>query len=231
MPPRIAVRWLLIAGALASFTDSACRAQDDPKPKPKADRAFDDLLASAKKAPGKADWTALRHAFAATDRYQPYNVDWRKELGAVRDLAQKGEDQAAVTALETLMDREGWMRLDAHGLAAVLYDRTGQADKKALHQAFAEGIASTLFVPGRGTTIEKPIEVLFIDEEYLFLDSLKLARKRQSLRMAEGHWIDVMEAEPRQGAGEPQTFFFNIDLPHGALDQMVQKMLKKKADK
>jgi hypothetical protein len=41
--------------------------------------------------------------------------------------------------------------------------------------------SSTLFVPGTGLSFEKPIEVLFIDEEYTFLGSLGLMAERRGL--------------------------------------------------
>lgn len=220
MRPRIAAGPALLASLLVALATAAtARAQDAPPPE-KADARFDSMLAEAKKDPEKADWRALRVAFSGTSRYQPYNVRWRDELNAVRKQIQEEKYKEAEAALDKLMDREGFMRLDGHGVATVLYSRSGQKDKLELHSRFAQGIASTLFVPESGLTIEKPVVVLYIDEEYLFLDALKFKRKRQALREEGGHWFDVMETEPRDGEGG-QTFFFNIDMPHKALEKML----------
>lgn len=41
-------------------------------------------------------------------------------------------------------------------------------------------------------SIEKPIEVLFIDEEYFLLGSLRLSPRMQGLREQDGQFFDVL---------------------------------------
>ncbi|MDB5350333.1 MAG: hypothetical protein JWN86_1580 [Planctomycetota bacterium] len=229
MKPRIVPSWVPRVVILLSLMSSAGLAQDASSSE-KAEKTFATMLATAKQDPEKADWKALRHGFTETKAYKPYNGEWRKELAAVRGQVQRGETKEAEAALDKLMIREGFMRLDAHGLATVLYAKTGQKEKLDLHSKFARGIASTLYVPGTGQSIEKPIEVLFVDEEYLFLDSLKLKRAKQGLHNHEGHWIDVLETEPKNG-GEGEKFYFNVDLPRKHLEKMFESLKTKKLDK
>lgn len=225
MRPRTVPGWVSLVLILTCLAPGVAPARDAP-PSDEADKKFASMLAAAKAAPEKADFKALRHAFAETSSFKPYS-DWRKEIAAVREQVRRGETKEAEAALEKLMDREGFMRIDGHGLATVLYKRTGQKEKLDLHTGFAKGIAATIFVPGTGLGVEKPIEVLFVDEEYHFLESLKYKRKRQALEMHEDHWIDVLETEPREGE-ESQKFYFNIDLPHKSLEKMLGRFKAKK---
>jgi hypothetical protein len=200
-------------------TAPAGKAADPPRKSP--EERFEMLLASAAKDPKKADWKALRHAFAETSHYQPYHAQWRDELGKVGKDIAGGNMQAAEATLTKLLERERFMRLDAQAMAVALYEKTGQKDKALRHRAFLEGLASTVFIPGHGMSFEKPIEVLFIEEEYLLLRGLKVKIKKQALNEHGGHHFDVFTVEAEGDLPERQ-FYFNIDMPYQAL----QKSLK-----
>lgn len=181
------------------------------------------MLAAARKAPGKTNWKALRRAFARTSYYHPYSVDWRKDLAqAVRSL-QAGKLEDAETALVKLLERDHFMRLEEHAVAAQLYQKMGQPAKEQLHRAFVEGFAGTIFVPGHGLSAEKPIEVLFLDEEYLFLGSLGLRPKKQQLMEIDGHRFDVLTTVAK-GENPERDYYFNIDLPQGELRRELTQL-------
>jgi hypothetical protein len=209
---------VLILGPLATATTLTAQ---DPTADEKAKQRFESLLTAAKKQPEKADWKALRHAFAETTDYQPYNPAWRSALTKVMGQLDSGDAKEAEAALIKLLDREGYMRLDAHSLAVLLYKKTGEKEKEEMHRQFIEGISSTLFVPGAGQSFEKPIEVLFIEEEYLLLGALKVKAKRQGLQEHDGHRFDVYNTEPKEGEA-PRTFYFNVDLLQNALARMLR---------
>jgi hypothetical protein len=119
------------------------------------------------------------------------------------------------------------MRLDALKLAMKFYEKTGQHDKVRSFGAFVEGISSTILVPGTGLVIEKPIEVLFVDEEYMVLGERKLRYKKQTLVERDGHQFDVVTTTGADGnAGD--TLYFNIDLPYKSLGKSVDKLLDDK---
>jgi len=145
--------------ALAQPPASNVAAQKSP------DQKFDELLTQAQKDPTKTDWKALRKAFAATNHYRPYNTEWPKELATVRKELDRGEAKSAEVMLVKLLEREGFMRLDGHMVAIAMYEKLGDSAKARMHRAFLEGISSAVFVPGAGRSFEKPIEVLFVDEE------------------------------------------------------------------
>jgi hypothetical protein len=197
------------------------------------EQKFEKLLAQAQKAPAKTNWKALRTAFAATRCYQPYNGEWRQELVKVSEEIERGDLKAAEAMLVKLMERERFMRIDGHAVAMALYEKMGDSDKARRHRAFLEGLSSAVFIPGAGKSIEKPIEVLFLEEEYILVGSLGLRVKRQGLSLHNGHRFDVLTIEAK-GDQPELDFYFNIDLPWGALDKNLGKVLdsvKKPASK
>jgi hypothetical protein len=187
------------------------------------DQRFEELLVQAQKDPAKTDWKALRIAFAATSHYNPYG-GWPEDLAKVKEKFEKDELKPAETMLVKLMERERFMRLDGHAVAIALYEKMGDSEKARKHRAFLEGLSSALFVPGTGRSFEKPIEVLFIDEEYMFLASLGLRMKQQGLTEHNGHRFDVLTTQAKGNQPELE-FYFNIDLPWGAMQNSLGKVL------
>ena len=77
-----------------------------------------------------------------------------------------------------LIEREHSMRMDGQGAVAIeLYGRLGDSEKARKHKDFLNGLSSTVFAPDRGMSFEKPIEVLFVDEEYTVFTAMKLKLK------------------------------------------------------
>jgi hypothetical protein len=196
-------------------TAGPARAQKSP------DERFESLLDAARKDPSKADWNALRRAFAQTRHYNPYNSEWKREIAKVgKDLAD-GNLKAAEPALVKLLERERFMRLEALAMAARLYQKTGDQDKARQHKGLLEGLVTCVFVPESGMSFEKPFVVLFIDEEYIVLSALGLRHRQQSLREKDGHHFDVFTI-PAHGDQPEREVFFNIDMPFEALGRSLQ---------
>ncbi len=203
-------------------TNTETQPAAEPLAQKSLDERFEMLLAAARKEPAKADWNALRHAFAQTRHYRPYNVEWKKEISQVgKDLAD-GNLKDAEPALVKLLERERFMRLDALAMAAALYQKMGDKDKAQTHQILLEGLADTVFVPEHGMSFEKPFVVLFIDEEYIVLRTLRLRHNQQSLREKDGHHFDVFTI-PAQGNRPEREVYFNIDMPFHALGKSLQR--------
>jgi hypothetical protein len=199
---------------------------DDP---PTADAIFDGLLARAKADPSRTNWKALRHAYAATPRYHPYDVGWRDELVKIRETAQKGDLKAAEAEVTKLRDRDGWSRIDVLIQAEQIFDKLGQKEKARLHHQFVEGYLMTIIAPGRGKSIDKAFEVLYVDEEYLTLHLIGKQRDEQALVEEKGHFFDVLTVKPTPD--EPaEKFYFNVDLPRRWLKGMLDTSKQKAVD-
>jgi hypothetical protein len=213
----------LIAGW--SLTARAASDGDDAAGRKTPDKRFEALLAAAQKDPAKADWNALRRAFAETSLYEPYSAWWRTELAKVRKDMQAGRLGAAEAALVKMLERERFMRLDGEATAVALYEKMGDSAKARKHREFLEGHSSAVFAAGRGTSFEAPIEVLFVEEEYFFLASLGLTMKEQALSERDGHRFDVVTTDATEL--EPQReFYFNIDMPWRSLEAGLTKALE-----
>ena len=220
LSPYLLVVMMLLWQAAPPLAKAKPQAPGDPSTQKTPEERFESLLAAAMKEPKKADWNALRHAFSQTDAYQPYNVQWREESAKVAKDIHGGNLKAAETALVKLLERERFMRLDAIAMAVALYEKMGEKDKARKHRELLQGLAETVFVRERGMSFEKPIEVLFIDEEYLVVRSLGLQHKGQSLREKDGHHFDVLTLE--SGEGQPdREIYFNIDMPFNALGRSL----------
>jgi hypothetical protein len=219
----IAVVAILVAGS--STTSARAQARDDEEAAKARDRKFDTLLVAADKDPKKADWKALRRAFAETSYYQPYDTTSREEFGKVVDKLRSGKLKEAEAALVKLIAREHSMRIDGHAIAGAIYQQLGDSEKARKHKEFFEGLQSTLFAPDQGTSFEKPIEVLFIDEEYSVLSAMKLKVKSQSLSERDGHHFDILTTHA--GPGQPErVVYFNIDMPWKSLQSGMAKMFE-----
>jgi len=206
-----------------STTVPTARADDEAAALKAADQKFETLLTAAQKDPAKADWKALRHAFAKTSHYEPYSITWRNDITKVGKDIRAGNLKEADAALVKLLKREHFMRIDGLAMAVALYQKSGDTEKARKHRDFLEGLKSALLIPGHGTSFEKPIEVLFIEEEYLVLELLGLKWRQQALTDHGGHRFDVLTTHAKAGKPE-QDLYFNIDMPWNALQASMEKV-------
>jgi len=219
----IALLGILLAG-WSTTPANAQTAKDDEAAKAR-DYKFDALLAAAQKDPRKADWKAVRRAFSETSHYHPYDSSWRDDIVKVIEKMKEGKLKDAETALVELIGRERSMRIDGHALAVSLYEKMGDSEKARKHKELFESLSIAVFAPGNGTSFEKPIEVLFLEEEYSAISSMRLAVKQQALSERNGHRFDILTTRAR--AGQPERmFYFNIDMPWNSLQAGMSKVFE-----
>ena len=170
--------------------------------------------------------------FAATSYYHPYDTSWREEIGKIAESMRDGNLKSAEDALVKLIDREHSMRMDGHAVAIALYEKMGDSEKARKHKDYLEGLSGTVFAPDRGTSFEKPIEVLFIDEEYTVLRAMKLKIKSQALSEHGGHRFDVLTTQAGQGGPERALLFQHrhaLAFSRSQLGQGVREVQKTRA--
>jgi hypothetical protein len=224
---------LALAGILiAAGSNTPASAQATPKTTQEdeavkeRDRKFDTLLAAALKEPKKADWKAVRRAYSQTSHYSPYSSSWREDAGKVVENMKEGKLKEAEAGLSKLMASEYSMRIDGHAMAAAIYEKMGDSEKARKHKEIFEALSFTVFPPGDGMTVDKPIEVLFIEEEYTALGMMGLRVKRQALTARDGHNLDVLTTEAKPGQPE-RVLYFNIDMPWKSLESGFTNVFKK----
>jgi hypothetical protein len=224
----LALAGILIAAG--STTPASAQATSKTNQKDEAvkerDRKFDTLLAAALKEPKKADWKAVRRAFSRTSHYSPYGSSWQEDAGKVVKNMQEGKLKEAEAGLEKLMASEHSMRIDGHAMAAALYEKIGDSEKARKHKEIFDALSFTVFPRGEGMTIDKPIEVLFIEEEYAALGMSGLRMKQQALTEHNGHKVDVLTTEAKPGQPE-RVLYFNIDMPWRSLEAGFADVFKK----
>ena len=137
------------------------------------------------------------------------------------ESTRDGNLKAAESALTKLIEREHSMRMDGHAVAIELYEKMGDSEKARKHKDFLERPLSTVFAPDRGMSFEKPIEVLFVDEEYTVLTAMKLKLKCQALSEHDGHHFDILTTHAERGQPE-HVLYFNIDMPMEFLEAMTK---------
>ena len=147
---------------------------------------------------------------------------WKEEAAKVEKDIRSGNLKVAEPGLVKLLEQERFMRIEAHMMAVALYENMGEKEKAQKHRDFLKGIADTVFVNGRGMSFEKPLEVLFIDEEYLVLRAMGIDHKSQSLREKDGHRFDVFTFEAKEGQPE-REIYFNIDMPFECAGQELRR--------
>jgi hypothetical protein len=136
-----------------------------------------------------------------------------------------GNLKAAEAALAKLLKRERFMRLDGQAIAVALYGKLGETEKARKHREFLEGLSSAVFAAGLGTSFEKPIEVLFIEEEYVFLATMGLKLREQALSERDGHRFDLITTHA-SGDKPERTFYFNIDMPWNSLQADMKQAVE-----
>jgi hypothetical protein len=216
---RIALSVGLLAGLLVGM------APEDPSAGETPDQKFEKLFVEAHKEPEKADWKALRRAFAVTSYYHPYEIQVPQEIGKITKAIGRGEYESSEAALLKLLERERFMRLDTLACTMMLYEKSRQAEKLARIRKLVEANLKILFDPKAGGSFEAPIEVLFIEEEYLVTS--KVRARRKGLMVHEGQRFDVFAIEA-EGDQPARDIYFNVDLPQKSLSRMFEKELGKK---
>ena len=186
---------------------------DDPRAKETPDQRFEKLLADAMKTPEKTDWKSLREAFSRTSHYQPYNIEVDQKLKEIAKSIGRGETKESETALVKLIERDRFMRFDSLAMLIILYDKTDQPEKGERYRKILDGILGVLKYPEAGTSYEKPIQILFIQEEYLVATSMPI--KGQALQVRNGHRFDLLTIKAR-GDEPEKTLYFDIDLTRNA---------------
>jgi Domain of unknown function (DUF4919) len=208
------VRFVLVGVASVVWASTVSAwASDDSKDKEMPDQRFEKLLAAAMKAPEKANWKELREAFSRTTHYHPYSIDVTEKLREVAQSIGRGQTKEGEAVLLGLLERERFMRLDTLAMLVMLYEKTDQPKKAEKYKKLLDGILEVLKFPEAGTSFEKPIQVLFIEEEYLVTFNMPVGKQR--LVVKDGHRFDVLELEA-DGDKPAKQVYFDIDLIQNA---------------
>jgi len=209
---------IVILCAVLALSGPAPAPAADPPAGKGADERFERLLTAARKDPERADWKALRRAFAETSRYAPYNIDVDEKLKAIAAAIDRGEWKESEAPLLNLIERERFMRIHALGLLVMLYENREDREKAATYGKLLDAIHGVLDYPKAGVSFKNPIEVLFIQEEYLVTAGMPV--KGQALAIKDGHRFDILTIKADDDQPERKVYF-NVDLPRKAMAKFL----------
>ncbi len=174
-----------------------------------AETRYRTLLNAAREDPSRADFRALRAAFAKTASYDPHARPGF-DVGPVELELQNGERAAALFALDRILEGR-WMDLRAHLYAIEVCQRLDDSSRSRLHQAFQRGIADAILGAGDGRSFPSAWPVLTLDEEAMVLESLDLNGGKPIFVEHDGHAYHIYEFKD-ESLRRDLKLYFNVDL-------------------
>lgn len=170
---------------------------------------LDQLIDKAKKLDRTLDFTELRIAFYESENYNPHTpmMTYRPLYGA---LGQKNFTEAIKIA-ESVLEKN-IVEVNAHMVAQVAYQETGNAERGQFHKFMADGLLNSIKSKGDGKSPATAFEVISINEEYGLLRSIGLKPIRQALVEEKGHLFDALTVVDPQ-TNQQHVVYFNVDRP------------------
>lgn len=184
-------------------------AGQSPAPQVPEKSTFKELVEKAKKSDPSLDFTALRLRFYESPDYNPHTpmLTYRPLYGA---LAQKNYTEAIKIA-ESVLEKN-FVEVNAHIVAQVANQETGNTDRAQFHKYMAEGLLNSIKSKADGKTTETAFQVISINEEYALLRSMNRRPIKQSLFEEKGHLYDVLTVVDPQ-TNQQTVVYFNVDKP------------------
>jgi hypothetical protein len=169
---------------------------------------YEDLLGKLKKGDTSIDFKKLRFAFTETKNYSPYgnrSEDSSKMLQFYREKNYKEALKSAEKVLET-----SYVDLNAHFVAALSNNETGNAEKAEFHKKVYLGLINSILSGRDGKSAKTAFEVIYVPEEYALLNYLGYRRGSQALITENGSKFDVLTVTNPEN-NETLKLYFNID--------------------
>jgi Domain of unknown function (DUF4919) len=170
---------------------------------------YNALLERVKKSDSSVDFTELRLSFYQSPQYNPDRpmMTYRPLWGAVAQMNYTEAIKIAESVLEG-----NFVEVNAHMVAQIAYQETGNAERAQFHQYMTEGLLNSIKSKGDGKSIETAFHVISINEEYALLRSIGLRPFEQSLLEDKGSQFDALKVvDPL--TNEQSVVYFNVDLP------------------
>jgi hypothetical protein len=200
--------------AVAIFSFSAAVAQE-------AQSKYDVLLAKVKAGDQAADFQELRLAYTETPQYNPYGgvkLDYGKQMV---DAYKAGQNDKALEYAAAIL-KDNYVDIDAHMISAMVYKRTGNAEREKYHRFITGGLIKSIMKSGDGIKPETAFWVISVNEEYVLLQALGLKFESQSRINLNGHDYDKVKVTDPE-TGKKLEIYFCIDKPYQWLSKSMKK--------
>lgn len=173
-----------------------------------ADPAYLALLEAAKRegaAITRERMAALRAAWMRSPDYDPV----MPTRLALRAQPRAGNDCTRAKAAAQAILAVHWLDLRSHAVLVACARREADRAAEALHVAIRDAIIEAMRTTGDGSSAERPLTVIAVDEEYALLEIIGLRRVTRTLVERNGRRFDVLGVAAQ--AGGMREMWFAVD--------------------
>lgn len=181
---------------------------------------FHELARQAQENPSDADFVALREAYVASEHYRPTShYSSGKLIGTTNGL---DSFESVVEFCHNVLDQNP-MDLEVRLLLEYTYEQLNDTKNVQRQHNFVKGMIEAIYASGDGTSVDSPLKVVSVAEEYTLLSLNGLKLRFQQLIEHDGRRFDVLTCTRRNDEDGPQvTLYFDITDPFAYLQNMMQ---------
>lgn len=186
-----------------------------------APESYDNLVAKAEEDGLSVDYTALRAAYAASDRDDPLGFSVDQNIGLMMKAMAAGDCDKALESSEKVL-KASFINILAHLVRSECLSKQGELARAAREDTIVSGLRDSIFLSGDGASAKTAYVVVTLDEERFVLSARGLDETQQALIQDDGHSYDLIEGKSKDGT--TKSVFFQID----AITAAEARMLKEK---
>lgn len=164
------------------------------------------------------DLVNLYYGQAFQEDYSPYD----KIMWPFGEMVKEGKMREALAAcISMLEERPAYLPLLSYTIDLA---ETAKIDEDILMALITNKVKLLLLIfdSGRGDSLQSPLIVTSVSDEYHLMNSLKLEIKKQSLIEEGGKFYDIQEVVPNE-LYKADKIYFDINLPFPELEKMFQE--------
>jgi hypothetical protein len=169
---------------------------------------YDQLVAKAESEGIGVDYTALRFAYAASDRNDPSGILFEEAVVPMLQAINDGDCAKALESSEKVL-KVSFISVLPHLVRSECFAKQGELGRAAREDTIVHGLKDSIFESGDGASEKTALVVVTLDEERYVLSSRGLSETSQVLVAADGHSYDVIKAVAKDGAAS--EVYFQID--------------------
>ncbi len=170
--------------------------------------SYDALVAKAETDGLSVDYTALRVAYAASDRNDPLGFSMDRNIGVMMNAMNGGDCDKALENSERVL-KASFINILAHLVRSECLNKRGELARAAREDTIIGGLRDSIFLSGDGDTKKTAFVVVTLDEERFVLLTKGLKETQQALIQDEGHSYDRVEGTSKDGT--TKSLYFQID--------------------
>lgn len=129
---------------------------------------------------------------------------------ALRAQVRSGNDCSRAKAAAQSVLAVHWLDLRSHAVLVACARREGDRAAEALHVAIRDAMIEAMRATGDGSSAERPLTPISVDEEYALLEIIGLRRATRMVVQRDGRSFDVLGVTDGAG-GRMREMWFAID--------------------